>query len=104
VAAAQPSRLAFIALTLTAGGTMLHENVGATFITNSTTIDRIVLGEWAGVDDGNFWVAAAARFAGNLSDSQCAELAVNKRTSDIYNCSFGHPASLWQFNAVGHHL
>lgn len=64
----------------------------------ATAATRNVFGLWDGTDDFNGWLAAVAFFNGLLSAAQVTECFANRRTSDIWNCSFGNPAALWEFN------
>jgi hypothetical protein len=68
---------------------------------NATQMTRIIFGLWNGTDDFNGWIGAAAWFNGALTTTQMTECFANRQTSDIWNCSFGRPAGLWQFNASG---
>jgi hypothetical protein len=67
---------------------------------NATQMTRIIFGLWNNVDDFNGWVAAGAWFNGALTIAQMTECFANRRTSDIWNCSFGRPDGLWEFNAA----
>jgi hypothetical protein len=61
---------------------------------------RNTFGLFDGTDDFNGWLAVVAYFNGVLSAAQVTECFANRRTSDIWNNSFGQPAALWEFNVA----
>jgi hypothetical protein len=77
--------------------TAITSEAGSGFA-NALTATRVIFGLWDNTDDANGWLAAAAWFNGALTLAQVTECFANRRTSDIWNCSFGRPAGLWQFN------
>jgi hypothetical protein len=88
---------AFGKIDLTAGGSYATSaSTSAPLYT--TTPTKAVFGRWNATDDFDGWLAVVAYFNGVLSSAQQAECFANKRTSDIWNNSFGRPAGLWEFN------
>lgn len=57
-------------------------------------------GRWQSSDFFHGNIAVTAVFAGRLTNAQLDELKANDKTSDWWNCSFGRPLHLVQFNVV----
>lgn len=87
---------------LTTGAAVDREN-GASLIGPGSSIGSgglIRFGMWQGSDPLNGWQIVAAIFNGQLTDAQVDECYATKRTSDIWNCSFGRPVVLIEFNTL----
>lgn len=85
---------------LSTPGAITNETISNTIAFVATQALNICFGLWNGTDDFNGWLAAVGYFNGALSLAQITECFANRRTSDIWNCSFGHPAALWEFNVA----
>lgn len=83
---------------LTANTAIGSESVSASAAVSASAHTRYCFGLWDGTDDFDGWKACAAIFNGVLTLSQLTECFANRRTSDIWNCSFGRPSGLWEFN------
>lgn len=57
-------------------------------------------GRWQTSDFFQGQIGVCAAWAGKLSNAQLDELIVNDRTTDWWNCSFGRPVHLVEFNAA----
>lgn len=57
-------------------------------------------GRWQSSDFFHGNIAVAAVWAGRLTNAQLDELKANDRTSDWWNCSFGRPKHLVEFNVA----
>src|SRR5688572_2455017 len=78
-----------------AGGSNPGYVAGAPGATGFMQIGRWLTSDWWPGD-----VAIIAVWAGDLSDAQLNECIVNDRTSDLWNNSFGAPASLLELNVA----
>lgn len=87
---------------LTTGSAVTREPTASTLVQSSNIGAGGLLrfGMWQGSDPFTGWQVVAAIFNGSLTDAQVDECYANQRTSDIWNCSFGRPLVLVEFNTL----